>query len=169
MGRNDRRNRHNHKNWNNQNQNNQSNQNNQNNQNFSKINSDEKKSFTYQKFSQESQEEIQNKEAAIKEFKSRAVMCAKCGQQIFDMTSALSDAEGKPVHFECVIESLKEKENLLPGQQMTYIGNGRFGVVTFENPRDLKKFKIERIIEYEDKSKPVDWRNEMADLYSQVK
>ena len=52
---------------------------------------------------------------------------------------------------------------------MTYIGNGRFSIVSFENPRDLRKFKIEKIIEYEDKDKSVSWREEMANLYSQVK
>ena len=85
------------------------------------------------------------------------------------MTNAISDSEGKPMHFDCVIESLKERETLVPGQQMTYIGNGRFAIVSFENPRDLRKFKIEKIIEYEDKDKSVSWREEMANLYSQVK
>lgn len=161
MGRNDRR-RHNHKNWNNQNQNNQANQNTQNDQ--PKFNQNNKPKVT-----QEEIQENQHREAAIREFKSRTVMCAKCGQAIQDMTSAISDADGKPMHFDCVLESLKAKENMLPGQQMTYIGNGRFAVVTFENPRDLKKFKIEKIIEYEDKTKPIEWRDEMAGLYSQTK
>ncbi len=145
MGRNDRRNR---RNYQNQNQNQRQNQ---------------------PKINPENLQEIQNKEAAIREFKSRDVVCAKCGKPIEDMTSAISDAEGKPMHFDCVLESLKSKEKMLPGQQMTYIGNGRFAVVTFENPRDLRKFKIEKVIEYEDKSKPISWRNEMAELYSQVK
>ncbi|MBR5933983.1 MAG: hypothetical protein IK002_08370 [Treponema sp.] len=161
MGRNDRRNRHNHSKQNqnqrqNQNQNQNQTQNQHSQQNWQKNNS-------------ENIQELQNKEAAIREFKSRSVICAKCGKPIEDLTSAISDAEGKPMHFDCVLESLKSKESMLPGQQMTYIGNGRFAVVTFENPRDLKKFKIEKIIEYEDKTKPVEWRNEMADLYSQVK
>lgn len=168
MGRNDRRNRH-HRNNNNQNNpNNQSNQNNQPNQNNhsnqQKFNQNNKP-----KISLEELQENQHKEAAICEFKSRQVICSKCGQQIQDMTSAISDADGKPMHFDCVLESLKAKENMLPGQQMTYIGNGRFAVVTFENPRDIKKFKIEKIIEYEDKSKPIEWRDEMAGLYSQTK
>ena len=145
MGRNDRRNR---RNYQNQNQNQRQNQ---------------------PKINPENLQDIQNKEAAIREFKSRDVVCAKCGKPIEDMTSAISDAEGKPMHFDCVLENLKSKEKMLPGQQMTYIGNGRFAVVTFENPRDLRKFKIEKVIEYEDKSKPISWRNEMAELYSQVK
>ena len=88
---------------------------------------------------------------------------------ITELASSISDADGNPIHFDCVLESIKSNEKLLPGQQVTYIGNGRFAVVSFENPRELKKFKIEKIIEYEDKSKTVSWREEMANLYSQVK
>ena len=174
MARNDRR-RHNHKNWNNSNNNNQNqNQKNQNNSNNNQNNqkqNNQSRQADAQMRERFPRPEINEGEqlAAIREFKARGTVCAKCGKPIEDMTSAMSDADGKAVHFDCVLESLKSKENMLPGQQMTYIGNGRFAVVTFENPRDLKKFKIEKIIEYEDKSKPIDWRNEMADLYSQVK
>lgn len=174
MARNDRR-RHNHKNWNNSNNNNQNqNQKNQNNSNNNQNNqkqNNQSRQADAQMRERFPRPEINEGEqlAAIREFKARGTVCAKCGKPIEDMTSAMSDVDGKAVHFDCVLESLKSKENMLPGQQMTYIGNGRFAVVTFENPRDLKKFKIEKVIEYEDKSKPIDWRNEMADLYSQVK
>ncbi|MBQ0002084.1 MAG: hypothetical protein KBT21_00965 [Treponema sp.] len=178
MSRNDRR-RHNHKNWNNSGNNNQNQNQNQKNQNNSQNNNNQNNSRTQEQSRQTVSQtrekfprpEINESEqlAAIREFKARGTVCAKCGKPIEDMTSAMSDADGKAVHFDCVLESLKSKESMLPGQQMTYIGNGRFAVVTFENPRDLKKFKIEKIIEYEDKSKPIEWRNEMADLYSQVK
>ncbi|MBQ0161732.1 MAG: hypothetical protein KBS84_01060 [Treponema sp.] len=169
MARNDRR-RHNHKNWNNNN-NNSNNQNQKNQNNNSRNNDQSRQQQNAQMRERFPRPEINEGEqlAAIREFKARGTVCAKCGKPIEDMTSAMSDAEGKAVHFDCVLESLKSKENMLPGQQMTYIGNGRFAVVTFENPRDLKKFKIEKVIEYEDKSKPIEWRNEMADLYSQVK
>lgn len=161
MGRNERRNKH-RKSWNNQSQGNQFNQN---------LTLEQQRNFQLksQRNFQEEQEEREQKESAILEFKSRQVVCAKCGEVILDMTSAISNPDGKPVHFDCVLDSLKEKENMLPGQQMTYIGNGRFAVVSFENPRDLRKFKIEKVIEYEDKSKPIDWRDEMATLYSQTK
>ncbi|MCQ2610642.1 MAG: hypothetical protein MJ169_02735 [Treponema sp.] len=162
MGRNDRR-RHN-RNWNNQN-NHQSNHSNQDNQKITNA----KPKFVYEPDKEAQSKENQLKENAIREFKSHQVTCAKCGQVINELASAMSDAQGNPVHFDCVLEQIKGQEKLLPGQQVTYIGNGRFGVVTFENPRDLKKFKIEKIIEYEDKTKPVEWRSEMANLYSQVK
>ena len=160
MGKNDRRNKHNRKNWNNQIQNNQPAMNSQEQSKFNKSHS---------RFIAENFQDNQIRDAAIQEFKSRTVICSKCGKQIPDMTNAISDSEGKPMHFDCVIESLKERETLVPGQQMTYIGNGRFAIVSFENPRDLRKFKIEKIIEYEDKDKSVSWREEMANLYSQVK
>lgn len=158
MGRNDRRNRHNHKNWNNQ-----SHQNHQTYQDQNKINSFKSRFFV------ENPEEVQKREAAIREFNQKEVPCSKCGQVIKELASSISDSDGNPMHFDCVLESIKSNEKLLPGQQITYIGNGRFAVVSFENPRDLKKFKIEKIIEYEDKSKPIAWREEIANLYSQVK
>lgn len=154
MGKNDRRNKHGRKNWNNQ----ASNQ-----QEHSKF------TRTHSKYTAENIQDIKAREAAIQEFKSRTVVCSKCGKQIADMTNAISDADGNAMHFDCVVEMLKEKETMTDGQQMTYIGNGRFAVVSFENPRDLRKFKIEKIIEYEDKSKTVSWRDEMAGLYSQIK
>lgn len=158
MGRNDRRNRHNHKNWNNQNH--------QHSQNYYEQN----KNVQFKsRFIVEDNEENQKREVAIREFKSKTVTCSKCGQVITELASSISDADGNPIHFDCVLESIKSNEKLLPGQQVTYIGNGRFAVVSFENPRELKKFKIEKIIEYEDKSKTVSWREEMANLYSQVK
>lgn len=155
MEKKDRRNKNN-KSWNKQNQSNFNTQ--------SKFNQNNKSRFAEEEF-----QENQHKEAAIREFKSRTVICAKCGQQINDMTSAISNSDGKPMHFDCVLETLKKNQTMLPGQQMTYIGNGRFAVVSFENPRDLKKFKIEKIIEYEDKSKSLEWRDEIAELYSQTK
>jgi Mn2+/Fe2+ NRAMP family transporter len=39
----------------------------------------------------------------------------------------------------------------------------------FDNPHDQKHFQIKKIIEWENKEKKADFRNEMADLYSTVK
>ncbi len=129
------------------------------------------RSFTpHGRFNQESVRESQNRESAIREFKARQVICPKCGQQINDMASAIADRDsGEPMHFDCVISKLKESETLGQNQSMTYIGQGRFAVITFENMRDLRHFKIEKIIEWEDRNKKSEWRGEMADLYSQVK
>ncbi len=165
MGRNDRRNR--------RNSGNRGNQGKRNWNNFNGNNENTRSSesvFTRGHFNPENAREAANRENAIREFKAREVICPKCGKPIEDMTSAIADkATGKPMHFDCVIETLKQGESMTANQSMTYIGNGRFAVVTFENPRDTRHFKIEKIIEWEDKSNPIEWRGEMADLYSQVK
>ncbi|MCR5289700.1 MAG: hypothetical protein K6E51_06895 [Treponema sp.] len=119
---------------------------------------------------QESREELLAREQAIKDFKSREVICPMCGQPITDLSSALADKNtDKPVHFDCALKEAGKNEKLQDNQRITYIGQGRFAVVTYENFRDLRHFKIERIIEWEDKNKSFDWRSEMAGLFSQVK
>lgn len=156
MGRNDRNRRHgNHKNWNNS-----GNKDNQRNLNPP----------VRGHFNPENAKEAQEREIAIREFKKREVICPSCGQPIVEMSTAIADKDsGSPMHFDCVLAKVSEGKKLLPNQSMTYIGNGRFAVVTFENPRDTRKFKIEEIIEWEDRNKPNEWQGEMANLFSQVK
>lgn len=157
MGKNDRRNRHNfNKTW-------------KNNSKPSELETN-KNVFQKSRFNPDLQKDILSKESAVREYKARSVICPKCGQPIADMTNAIADKEtGTPMHFDCVIAKLSETEKLEPKQSITYIGQGRFAVVTFENPRELKNFKIERIIEWEERNKTFEWRQEMADLYSQIK
>ena len=42
-------------------------------------------------------------------------------------------------------------------------------VAYFENPSDLRKFEIRKIIEWEDRDKRSPWRTDMATFFSQVK
>lgn len=81
----------------------------------------------------------------------------------------MADKEsGEPVHFTCVLEFLKNAENLGENEEVIYIGNGNFAVAFFENPRIRKKFKIKKLIEWEDKNKVYDWKKEIAELASRV-
>lgn len=106
---------------------------------------------------------------SIKELKQREVICPKCGKLIDDLASALADrGTGNPVHFDCVLEELQKGETLGAQQQVTYIGQGRFAVVHFPNVHDTKKFSIVRIIEWEEKERKPDWRQEIAGMYSQI-
>ncbi len=118
----------------------------------------------------ETRQEIAAKEKAIKDFKAREVICPMCGQPITDVSSAIADkATGTPAHFDCVLGEISKNEKVKANERLTYIGQGRFAVLSFENPRDMRHFKIERIIEWEERNKSFDWRTEMAGLYSQVK
>lgn len=121
-------------------------------------------------FNPETPADIAARESAIREFKARQVVCPACGNPIEDMSSAIADkASGQPMHFDCALKKLSETESLAANQNIAYIGQGRFAVISRDNPSDMKHFKIEKIIEWEDKNNPSSWRGEMAELYSKVK
>lgn len=112
----------------------------------------------------------EEKQEAIKALKMKTVECPMCHKPVTDLAGALADREtGVPVHFDCVLEKIRQSEHLLPDQKISYIGQGRFGVITYENPHDIRSFKIQRIIEWEKSDEKVEWRAEFAGLYSQIK
>lgn len=116
-------------------------------------------------------EQIKADEEAISAFKNaNQCTCPVCGKLIPDLSSALSDkTTGKPVHFDCALAEAGKNEKLEAGDKIAYIGQGRFGIINYPNVHDVKHFTIKKIIDWEDKEKRSPWRNEMSDLYSQVK
>ncbi len=107
---------------------------------------------------------------AIRLHKENAKTCEYCSRPIHELSSALLDKKtGGAIHFDCVLSKLGETEKLEENQKITYIGQGKFAVVYFENPHDLRKFTIIRTIEWEDHDAKSEWRDEIAGLYSQVK
>ncbi len=118
-----------------------------------------------------SPEQIRADEEAISEFKTlNRPVCGHCGLSIADLSTAVEDKKsGKPIHFDCAVAILSEREKLSEGDRITYIGQGRFGVLYFANPHDMKHFTIKKIIDWEDKDKKPEWRDQMADLYSHVR
>ncbi|MCR4790000.1 MAG: hypothetical protein K5839_02855 [Treponemataceae bacterium] len=100
----------------------------------------------------------------------KVVNCAYCGKPIEELATAMGSKEkGEPVHFDCVLDKLKESEKLLPDESIAYIGQGRFGVVTYPDPKDQIHFNIRRIIEWEERDNPMEWRQEIADTLSSIK
>ena len=147
--------------WNNSNHNNNS----RSNKNDASLQGEFDKTQT-RKFHFEAQAK---KEEAIQEIKARQIVCPECGELITDIASAVADkSTGKPVHFECVMNRLNETEKVGQNEKICYIGQGRFGILYFENPRDQRHFTIKKIIEWEERDKKIDWRDEMSGLYSQV-
>ena len=73
------------------------------------------------------------------------------------------------MHFDCVLAQLKQNERVGENEKIAYIGQGRFAVLYYENPRDQKKFVIKKIIEWEDRDQKSEWRDELSGLYSQVR
>ena len=152
-------------NWNNQKNNSQQNNRNNNNNN----NEQGKKTFQFNHTLYEDEASRRERQRAIQEIKAREVICPKCGQQISDVASAIQDkTSGKPVHFECVLSEIEKNENVGPNEKIAYIGQGRFGLLYYENIRDQRHFTIKKIIEWEDKEKKSEWREEIGSLYSQV-
>ena len=97
-------------------------------------------------------------------------VCQYCGQSVNEIASSFIDSSSnKPVHFDCVLNKIAESEKLEAGDKVSYIGQGRFGIINFPNVHDVKHFTIKKIIEWETKDNTPDWRKKMADLYSQIK
>lgn len=93
--------------------------------------------------------------------------CPRCGKPIEDLPSALNDkTTGEPLHFDCVLERIAEAEGVAEGDKVVYIGGGRFGIVHFDNPQDLRRFQIKKTIQWEEKEKRAEWRRDVADQYS---
>ena len=93
--------------------------------------------------------------------------CPYCGKAIRDIASALADKiTGKAVHFDCILSRIAKNETLAKGDVVAYIGSGRFGVVHFNNPGEIKKFTIKKILEWENKDFRAEWRTVVSDHYS---
>ena len=113
--------------------------------------------------------------------------CPWCNKPIKDISLAIADKDtGAPVHFECVTARIAAGENLKKGETITYIGGGRFGIVSFGNedstqsspegltsdsqsrspPTEGHDFKIKKIIEWENKDKKAEWRSVICEHYS---
>ena len=129
------------------------------------------KSFQFNKALYEDQDAERQRIAAIQDVKAREIICPKCGQPITDIASAIADkSSGQPLHFDCVLNQVKEAEPTGENEKVAYIGQGRFAVLQYENIRDQRHFTIKKIIEWEARdSERGSWRNEMAGLFSQVK
>ena len=128
-----------------------------------------KKDFHLKKAIYEDSEAEKKIQQAIKEIKLREVICPKCGQPITDISSAITDKEsGKPAHFDCILNQLRQTEQVGENEKIAYIGQGRFAVIYYENPRDQRHFTIKKIIEWEERDKKPEWRSELSGLYSQI-
>lgn len=118
------------------------------------------------------QQDFLETEAAIRGFKSSSSICKICGQTITseEFESAMTDkSSDEPVHFDCILKKVIESEKPGPGEKISYIGQGKFAVLHFENPHDLRHFTIRRTIEWEHHEERLEWRNQVASLFSQIK
>ena len=96
-------------------------------------------------------------------------ICPRCGKPIKDLSAALADKpDGSPVHFDCVLNFLKEHESLHENEALSYIGQGRFAVLKYASMVTMKDFSIVRVIEWEDKNNRAEWRGTIANRFSLI-
>ena len=96
-------------------------------------------------------------------------MCQYCGQSVNEIASSFIDSSSnKPVHFDCVLNQVKESEPTGENEKVAYIGQGRFAVLQYENIRDQRHFTIKKIIEWESREQQSEWRDELSGLYSKI-
>ena len=96
-----------------------------------------------------------------------AASCAWCDKPIKDISEAIAEPDTrKPVHFDCIINRIVERENLESGDTVSYIGGGRFGIIHFNNPPDTRDFRIKKIFEWENREIRAEWRTTMSDHFS---
>ena len=102
------------------------------------------------------------KNKSISSYAGPAYVCSVCGKNIRDLSSAITEKKsGEPAHFDCVIKDIAKDEPLQENEKIVYLGNGKFGVIHYDNNQN-KNFKILREIEYEEsrEEKP-DWRSQL--------
>jgi hypothetical protein len=93
--------------------------------------------------------------------------CPWCGKPITDLSSAITDKDsGGPIHFDCVITRISKSETLKTGETISYIGGGRFGIIHYNNPPDIRDFSIIKIFEWENKDDRSEWRRSISDHFS---
>lgn len=87
--------------------------------------------------------------------------CAICSEPVDDLVHALVEPEtDEPAHFECVIQSIQERESLNPHEEICYIGGGEFGIFNTKPMRGSAR--IRKRIQYESESSVPDWRRGLA-------
>ena len=67
-----------------------------------------------------------------------------------------------------LVSGANNTTNGIENEKIAYIGQGRFGVLYYENMRDQRHFTIKRIIEWEDRDSKPEWRTEISEVYSKI-
>ncbi len=86
--------------------------------------------------------------------------CPVCNEGVKEVGNAIDYQGQGPTHFDCVLRALNEKEDLKPGEKITYVGSGRFGVINNKKNDSGVPFTLLREIDVEDREKVLSWRDE---------
>ncbi len=86
--------------------------------------------------------------------------CVICGEKIDTVASSFSYGDGY-AHFDCVLDSIKEREHLEEGECISYIGSGSFGICRKD---ENGKYTIVKKIEIENKDNFQNTKNYVESL-----
>jgi hypothetical protein len=91
------------------------------------------------------------------------LVCSVCGKPIkYIYTAIESGQKREPIHFDCVLKDLEEREELGPNEKICYIGQGSFGIIKYQTGSGGKKFSIRKRIAVEEPNGTADWRKELG-------
>jgi hypothetical protein len=83
----------------------------------------------------------------------------RCEEPIRNPETALSTPEkGEPIHFDCAIREVADREELGAKEKICYLGQGTFGIIKYAQGAAEKGFEIKKRIPYETVDKAVEWR-----------
>lgn len=84
--------------------------------------------------------------------------CVRCNEPIRNPETALSTPDGEPVHFDCAIREVADREELGAKEKICYLGQGTFGIINYAQGTADKGFVIKKRIPYETADRVVEWR-----------
>jgi hypothetical protein len=92
------------------------------------------------------------------------LVCIRCGEAIGHPEMAIASPEsGEPMHFDCAISEIADKEDLGAREKICYLGQGNFAVVSYKSGSTERDFSVKKIIPYENREKETEWRRSMRD------
>lgn len=93
--------------------------------------------------------------------------CVICHKKILESSSILEVSDSQdPAHFECVLNNLKQREELQQYQRLVYLGSSRFAVIEPLDPsKKNSPFKVVRHVYSSSRTNiqnPPEWRGNLA-------
>lgn len=86
-------------------------------------------------------------------------VCPVCQKAIRELHAAITHREsGQPAHFDCILQVLREGNELQANEKICYLGKGAFGIVQFRQSAGPARFLIRKRIQYEQSEGFPEWR-----------
>jgi hypothetical protein len=86
-------------------------------------------------------------------------LCPICQKAVRELHAAISHREtGQPAHFDCILQLLRDTNDLQDSEKICYLGKGSFGIVQFRQNAGPMRFLIRKRIQYEQTEGFPAWR-----------